>query len=213
MKALLALSGASSSSSNNNNEDSSVKSIADKSENVQIAKFSSQTDLNLVLFANPLVIPTRCDEIDKSYLVECSGWMFKTESNGKEGLITIDPKAVLVYKLNEDQVKSHLKNGIIHIQGLKSYEHMGAICIKLSSEDTLMSEYFIDYLWDQKVSETFVDKFDFSDHLSKFTQSIAPRALTTFEIHISVCSLETTTNSAKVSRIEHKIKLFRISIF
>lgn len=204
LKALLAL------PSENGNVGGSNSNIPDPSKNnTLVAKFSNQADLNLVLYANPLVISTKCDDSDKIYLVQCSGWNYRAESNGKEGLITTDPKAVLIYRLTEDQVKTHLKVGAIHIQGLKSYEHMGAICIKLLSNNVMISEYYIDYLWEEKMSETFVDKIDFSEHLSKYKQSIEPRTtLTNFEIQISVCIQE-----EKASRMESKIKLFRISIF
>lgn len=175
--------------------------------NIQVAQFSTQNDLNLVLNTNPLVIATRCDETDKMFLVQCSGWSYKTESNGKEGLITFDPKAMLVYKLNEENINAHLKKGIIHLEGLKSYDHMGAVCVKVTSNGTQIAEFFVDYLWSQKISETFVDKFDFSDSLSKYTQSIAPATMKELEISISVCS------SQKATRKEHKIKLFRITIF
>ena len=149
------------------------------------------------------------DESDLSTCVANQGWAIVEDKQGKPGLIAHNVTDRVSFMFSADDVKQNVIHGEMHIQLLKSYEHMGITAVTLSTVGTdgtscntgagsrPIAETVIDCLWESRTSVTSVEQLRFDASL----------------LQGSCLTVQFLVSEASPLRLENKVKLLGFILF
>jgi hypothetical protein len=163
---------------------------------------ASPADVALYLHSHPLHIDPK-----KEPAVLNTGWSSMEDVKGKPGLIAFRVGETVVFALDAARLKKHARVGALHVQHLKSYEHMGTLQVTLTHVDgdapqgcnataqTVLASVAVDCQWMNHVSEVIVESISFTP----------PSA--------GCMCLNFTVAHSSVPRVENKIKLVGLVLY
>lgn len=126
--------------------------------------FASPDVVAMYATARPLRFPATLDFRDARFrgcppggrdcAAAAAGWDYAVEPGGKAGLVSRTVGAVLGYHFDAAMLQQHARNGVLHVQALRSYEHMARMRVDLVTppNHTLASSTF-DCAWAQPSSQ------------------------------------------------------------
>ena len=136
--------------------------------------FSTQSELQMYCNATPFPLATIREADVPFRLVNLShGFVSMEDVPNKPGLISNVTGSTVVYQLKPQQISNNLKMGVLHVEHLRSYKHMGSFVMEVRSVNstngecgdvltsTLLATKTIDSAWKELVSEVQVDEVRF----------------------------------------------------
>lgn len=129
--------------------------------------FASPALVAMYRDSKPLRFPTTLDSHDAQFRScrneTCDNtWAYVVERGEKAGLVSRTIGSSVSYVFTPAMLEKHLRSGVIHIQALSSYEHMGSMLVTVSSHNLTLFNSSFNCSWSVPASQSveFAAPFD-----------------------------------------------------